>query len=65
MSVRERPLSAVPMLPEWKQLHGDPSHLRPVLTAGSGRGLYYADAWHGGPAEEGMCILHSRFMFFD
>lgn len=52
--VRQRPLSAVSMLPQWKQLHGDSSHLRLLPAAGSGHRLYNVDAWHGGAAEKGM-----------
>ena len=55
MPVWQRPLSAVSMLPQRKQLHSDPSHLRPLPAAGRGRGLCDADAWYGGAAEEGMC----------
>lgn len=54
VSVRQRPLPAVSVLPQWKQLHGDSPHLCLLPPAGSGHRLHYADAWHGGPAEEGM-----------
>lgn len=51
--VRQRPLPAVSVLSQWKQLHGDPAHLRLLPAAGCGRGLRHADARHGGTTEEG------------
>lgn len=64
MPVRQRPLSAVSVLPQWKQLDGDSPHLRLLPAAGGGHRLHYVDAWHGGAAEEGTqdspCKIHAR-----
>lgn len=63
VSLWQRSLPAVRMLPEWKQLYRHPADLRLLHADGCGHRLHHAFAGHGGASEEGETERLFKFRF--